>query len=231
MDRPRHALQRARATFSSAWSRYRRLPEIDLSPASLDAEHSLIRMFLYCLMPAWLGAGLADWWWHRRTDIEHTAGTPESLLHIAMFAEVGVPILLGLVAKLNAGALLAMWAAAIVHEFTAFRDVGYATTRREVAPREQHTHSFLEVLPFTACVLASCLHWGELRSLIGLGHKPDFALRMKERKIPDRYWPFMAGMVLAIGAIYGEELYRCRRARRERHGDTDFCGPGVRVAG
>jgi hypothetical protein len=200
------------AVIASAWSRYRRLPEIDLSLRSLDPEHSLIRLFLYYLMPAWLGAGLADWWWHKRTDIEHTAGTRESLLHIVMFAEIGVPLLLGLLAKINAGALLVMWGAAVVHEFTAFRDVAYAAKYREVAPREQHTHSFLEALPFAACALASCLHWNELRSLAGLGEKPDFRLRMKELKVPDRYWPFMAGMVLGIAAIYGNELYRCRRA-------------------
>lgn len=222
MHRFRLAIRHAPMAMASAWSRYRRLPEIDLSPTSSDAEHSLIRMFLYYLMPAWLAAGVADWWWHKRTDIEHTAGTPESLLHAVMFAEVGVPILLGLLAKLNAGALLAMWSAAIVHEFTAWWDVGYAIKRREVTPREQHTHSFLEVLPFTACVAASCLHWDELRSLVGLGRKPDFALRIKERKIPDRYWPFIAGMVIGITAIYGNELYRCRRARRERHYNTGF---------
>jgi len=173
-------------------------------------------LFLYCLMPAWLGAGLADWWWHKRTDIEHTAGIRESLLHIVMFAEIGVPLLLGLLAKINAGALVAMWGAAVVHELTAFRDVAYAVKYRQVTPCEQHTHSFLEVLPFAACALASCLHWDALRSLAGLGERPDFKLRMKEQKVPDRYWPLMAGMVIGIAAVYGNELYRCRRADRER---------------
>lgn len=26
----------------------------------------------------WIGAGLADWWCHRRSDIEHTAGVTEA---------------------------------------------------------------------------------------------------------------------------------------------------------
>jgi hypothetical protein len=222
MHRLRHAVHCGGAVVASAWSRYRRLPEMDLSPRSLDPDRSLIRLLLYCLMPAWLAAGLADWWWHKRTDIEHTAGTRESLLHIVMFAEVGIPLLLGLLARINAGALLAMWGAAVVHELTAFRDVAYAAKRREVAPREQHTHSFLEVLPFSACALASCLHWNQWRSLAGLGEKPDFRLRMKERKVPDRYWPFVAGMVLGVAAVYGNELYRCRRACRERPVNTAF---------
>ena len=70
-------------------------------------------------------------------------------------------------------------------------------------------------------MIASCLHWDELRSLVGLGSKkPEFGLRMKEQKIPDKYWPVMACMVAGVVAIYGNELYRCWRARDEKHFDT-----------
>ncbi len=47
-------------------------------------------------MPLWMSAGLLDWYWHKDTDIEHTAGTKESLIHLLMFTEVGLPILMGL---------------------------------------------------------------------------------------------------------------------------------------
>lgn len=163
-----------------------------------------------------MGAGLADWRWHRRTDIEHTAGTKESLIHALPFTEVGIPILLGLILKINAGALLVMWSAAVVHGFTAIWDVAYAVRHRDVAPREQHTHSFLEVLPFAACAVASRLHWDRLRALFGAGAKPDFKFEFKDRKVPDRYRPCMAGMIVGIAALYGNELCRCRRARSER---------------
>jgi len=33
------------------------------------------------VMPLWLGAGLADWYLHRRSRIEQTAGPRESALH------------------------------------------------------------------------------------------------------------------------------------------------------
>jgi hypothetical protein len=42
------------------------------------------RALQWFVMPVWLGAGVADWWCHRRTDIEHTAGTGESVIHAAM---------------------------------------------------------------------------------------------------------------------------------------------------
>ncbi|HEY9112431.1 MAG TPA: hypothetical protein VIM92_11740 [Rhodanobacteraceae bacterium] len=49
MFRLRHAVQRSRVAARAAWTRYRQRPENDLSPISMDAEHSLIRVFLYCL--------------------------------------------------------------------------------------------------------------------------------------------------------------------------------------
>ena len=42
-------------------------------------------------MPLWLGAGLADWYLHRRTRIEDTAGPKESALHSLMFTKPGFP--------------------------------------------------------------------------------------------------------------------------------------------
>jgi hypothetical protein len=197
-----------------------------VSPPNVDAEHGMIRAFLYYLVPTWMGAGLFDWWWHKKTDIEHTSGTKESLIHAAMFSEVGIPLLMGIFCKINAVALATMWGAAFVHELTAIWDVGFAAHHREVAPREQHTHSFLEIIPFTACAIASCLHWDQLRALIGLGRKkPDFRLEMKARKIPDPYLPVMAAMVAGIVVIYGNELYRCHKARNQRHYNTGFYPP------
>ena len=43
-----------------------------------DATRRALQWFV---MPVWIGAGLADWWCHRRTDIERTAGTRESAIH------------------------------------------------------------------------------------------------------------------------------------------------------
>src|ERR1700751_3251637 len=74
----------------------RRMPP---GPADLrrtaGIENATRRLLLVGVMPLWLGAGLADWYLHRRTRIEETAGPRESALHSLMFAETGVPVLLG----------------------------------------------------------------------------------------------------------------------------------------
>ena len=55
-------------------------------------ENATRRLLLGGVMPLWLGAGLADWYLHRRTRIEDTAGPRESALHSLMFAETGTVI-------------------------------------------------------------------------------------------------------------------------------------------
>jgi hypothetical protein len=47
-------------------------------------------------MPLWLGAGLADWYRHRQTHIETTAGPRESATHLLTMTETGIPVMLGL---------------------------------------------------------------------------------------------------------------------------------------
>ena len=120
----------------------RKLRDIQRVPG---VERATRRALLYFVVPLWLGSGLADWWHHRRTHIERTAGAYESLLHLLMLAEAGVPSMLGLFLEVNAGVLATAYAALAAHEVTAFWDVAYAETRRRVTPTEQHVRSYLEV--------------------------------------------------------------------------------------
>jgi hypothetical protein len=48
--------------------------------------------------------------WHRQTKIETTSGAKESVMHLIMMAEAGIPILTGLFLEMNAGALALMGA-------------------------------------------------------------------------------------------------------------------------
>ena len=208
-------------------SAYQARPLLDLSLKKDDPEHALTRYLLYYMMPIWMSAGLLDWYWHKDTDIEHTAGAKESLIHLLMFTEVGIPIIMGLFLEINAGLLSAMAGALVVHEATAFWDVAYATDHRHVKPREQHTHSFLEVIPFMALSMASCLHWDQFRSIFGIGNKkPDWEIKLKKERMPGAYLLGIAGLI--VGGIvipYGNELWRCWRARNERHFDEGCISP------
>jgi hypothetical protein len=176
-----------------------------------DATRRALQGFI---VPIWLGAGLADWWCHRRTDIERTAGVKESVIHAAMMVEGGLPTMLGLFCEINAGVLAVTYGALTCHELTAICDVAYADGRRVVTPTEQHVHGFLERVPLMATVLLTVLHWNQARSLIGAGEDPDWRIRPKRRPLSVRYRVGMLGAVAALVAVpYGEELVRCVQAR------------------
>ncbi len=180
-----------------------------------DATRRALQGFV---LPIWMGAGLADWWSHRRTDIEHTAGATESALHAAMMLEGGVPALLGLFCEVNAGVLGVTYATLASHELTAVWDVAYADGRREVTPTEQHVHGFLERVPLMATVLLTVLHWDQARSVFGVAGRPDWQLKPKRKPLSLRYRAGVLAAVTALVAVpYGEELVRCLRADASHH--------------
>jgi hypothetical protein len=108
------------------------------------------RLLLGFVVPTWIGAGLADWACHRATDIEHTAGRRESVIHAAMMTQAGIPALLGLLCEVNVGVLATTLVALGSHQVTAVWDVAYAEDRRKVTATEQHVHGLLEQVPVMA---------------------------------------------------------------------------------
>ncbi len=54
------------------------------------------RFLMYAILPIWSFAGFLDWLWHKQTSIETTSGVKESIMHLVMMAEAGVPILTGM---------------------------------------------------------------------------------------------------------------------------------------
>lgn len=170
-------------------------------------------ILLYAVMPAWLLAGICDWWRHCATDIEHTSGVRESALHLLMYFEGGIAVLAGLFLEINALMLVLFFLLLIAHEATAWWDVSYANHRREITPVEQHIHAFLEILPFLAFALVCILHWDQWTSLFAAGAPVDFSIARKKAPLP----PGFTGMVLAVAALeivlYGQEFYRCLKER------------------
>ncbi|MGP3949996.1 diguanylate cyclase [Streptomyces sp. 7N604] len=193
-------------------------PTIQAPTPAESVEDATVRYLMYGLLPSWFVPGLADWVMHRRTRIEDTTGTKESLIHSLMMAEVGVPIALTLLYEVNPLLLSVQLGAAGVHEATALWDVRTAVrSDREVKPVEQHIHSFLEALPFGALASLMCLHADQVRSLLrgGAGDPSAWRLVPRRRRLPV---PYLAGIAAAIGVAvllpYGEELRRCLRAAR-----------------
>ncbi len=182
-----------------------------------DVESVTIRYLMCVLLPAWFVPGVADYLMHRRTRIERTSGLGESAIHALMMAEISVPMLLTLLCEVNPLVLGISAATAGAHEATAIWDVRSAVDGgRQVRPAEQHIHSFLESLPFMAMSALLCLHWGQVADAWpGRAGAAAWRLRLRRRRLPAGYLAFVLAAVAAlIAAPYGEELWRCARARR-----------------
>jgi len=175
-------------------------------------------VLIYFLLPVWFLAGIADWLCHRATDIEHTTGAKESVIHLLMFGEIAVPLVACLFLDINALVFLIMIAAFLAHEATALWDVSYAVERRWVSPIEQHVHSFLEMIPLMAGLLIALLHWPQLLALFGLaGEPPRFALQWKDPPLPFAAIATVLGAAVLLELLpYIEEFWRGLRGGRGR---------------
>ncbi|HEY3904105.1 MAG TPA: diguanylate cyclase [Streptosporangiaceae bacterium] len=179
-------------------------------------ETATRRLMLGGVFPLWLAAGAADWYLHRRSKIEETAGPRESLIHHLMLAETGVPVMLGLFCEVNAGVLAAAYGAVGAHSLTALWDQVYAEPRRRVTVLEQHIHSLLEVSPIMAAFLLTALHWDQAGALARRDRSSArFAIRLKRRdSLSARTRLMLLAAVALFGALpYAEEFYRCWRIR------------------
>ncbi|MBD5603677.1 MAG: diguanylate cyclase [Candidatus Eremiobacteraeota bacterium] len=178
-----------------------------------DEEVALGRFFLYFMLPLWFAPSVADWWWHKTSDIEHTAGTHESLTHLIMMSVVGGPLTLALLCDINALVLVAMLGGFVAHEGVSYWDVRYAKSLREITTIEQHTHSYLEILPLVAAAVAICLRPKQFAAIFGRGDEPA-RWRIEPKRIPLTA-KYITGIVAGIGAFvvapYAEEFVRCMR--------------------
>ncbi|MGW2572824.1 diguanylate cyclase [Streptomyces sp. NPDC001537] len=216
--------------------------EISATGVTVDVGDVTTRYLLYGLLPGWFVPGLADWVMHRRSRIEDTVGTKESLIlphclkgvggtPTLMMAEVGIPIALTLRYEVNPLLLTVQLGGAAVHEATALWDVRTAVkSDREVTPLEQHIHSFLESLPYGALSALMCLHADQVKALLRGGNGRADAWRLVPRRRPLSRG-YLAGIAAAIGACvvlpYAEELVRCVRAgrrnkKRASSGEADW---------
>jgi hypothetical protein len=176
----------------------------------------LVLILMYFVLPLWLIAGFSDWLCHRATHIETTSGPKESVLHLLQFTEVGIPLLAAIFLQINAGIIAFMIVMFLAHEATAFWDVSYSVTTRNVTPIEQHVHSFLELIPLMAIVCVVALHWAQFQALFGFGNESaDFSLTWKAEPLPVLYvLILMVFVVLMVVIPFIEELFRCLRASR-----------------
>jgi hypothetical protein len=151
------------------------------------------------VLPAWLLAGMADYACHARTDIEHTSGRHESVLHLVQLAEIALPMLVFLFLAVDALTLALMLAGVVAHTVSAWRDLRYTTHRREITPGEQIVHGFLFVLPWIALALVVVLHWPVVDALVEPDIASDWRLHLRRPMFPP---PLLVSVLLA-SALFG----------------------------
>jgi hypothetical protein len=182
----------------------------------LDVARTLQRITLYAILPLWIVPAFCDYVFHRKSSIETTSGTHESLVHALQMSTMGLPTLMGLLLEIDASVIATMIAATAAHEGLVLWDIAYAEPLRRPSPNEQHMHSFLEVVPIMALVAVLSLHPAQTAALFGQGGEaPRWRLRFKQPQLKKRYLAAILGFVTALGVVpYAEELARCYRADR-----------------
>ena len=184
----------------------------------LDTDDLMRVYLLYVIFPLWLLSGVLDYGAHRKSKIEETAGTTESLIHLFMLLSAGAPVILGLLLEINSLVLAIMCGAFVAHDVASIVDGYYALPRRKFTGAEQHIHSYMEGLPFMAVSVAALLYGKQFLALFGAGpQKPRWELRRKRPGITTNYlWGIMAAIGVFAALPYGEELVRCYRAEKKR---------------
>lgn len=166
---------------------------------------------LAVLLPAWILFGLADWYFHRKSDIARTSGWQESAFHVLLTGQAGFAVLLAMFFEVTTLVAVILIAAYVSHELTTGLDVSWAAPRRKIVVHEQRVHDYLTALPFAALFTAIVIHpaaW----AWIG-GGAPDWGLRLRESFPPAWYLTlFLLGSSLNALA-YLEEFIRCWKAR------------------
>lgn len=183
--------------------------DIAVSPA--------LTLILYVLLPLWLAAGLADWTCHRATAIEHTSGAKESVLHLIMLVQIGLPVLAALLFEPNALVFALLIGGFLLHQLTELWDVIYSEKSRRITPIEQQVHSAMEMLPFAIIVLLASMHWAQFCALFGIGdERARFVLAARTPAISPTYLAGLGCAIVLFGVLpYLEELLRCLRTNRE----------------
>ncbi|PJI37376.1 hypothetical protein [Ferrovibrio sp.] len=184
----------------------------------MDVQDITRIYLLFVILPLWVLVAAADYLCHRASAIERTSGLSETALHFLLLAEAGAAVLAGLFLEINALVLLFMLLALIAHELTAYWDVAYTWTRREITPLEQRVHDYLGVIPFMAFSFVLVLHWDAAALLFTTpADAANWTIALKEEPLPVVYIVMLLAAILLLDLLpYLEELLRDLRWRKER---------------
>lgn len=190
---------------------------LDFRPSTEALDERVIvarRYDEYVLLPLWLASGVADYFCHRRLKIETTSGFSESLLHLMMQGEAGVPVLASLFLETNAAVIGLSILGFVAHQLTMAWDLSYAARWRPMPPTEQLIHGSLEMMPFCSLSFMICQHWDQFKALLR-GTPELLQLKLKDRPLPRAYTRSITLGAASVGLLFLEEAWRCIKASRK----------------
>lgn len=185
--------------------------------AGLPSQYVLL---FHIVIPLWILAGLADWALHRRSNIATTSGPLESVFHLLLLAEVGIPLMVILLCDVVAASLLLLLGGCLLHSITVMVDTTYAGHRRYISPAEQCVHAYLEVLPYTALLLLASAHWPIITAMFSSATtdagQEYWGLRWRDPPLSPAYLAAIFSAAVIFSALpYTEELLRGMRAKAQ----------------
>ena len=186
-------------------------PSNAVTPPDATA-HALQLLLMWLVLPVWLVSGVADWYCHKVDRVEHSAGLPESLLHLAMLAELGLAVLAAAALQVNAAVLTLLFVLCVLHELTKLTDLAYAQRHRTIGVPEQWVHGIQQASPWISLLMLAAIHHGQALAVTGLGAEiADWGWRLKDPPLPLTAW----GLIVAGGSVllacFVEEAWRSRR--------------------
>jgi hypothetical protein len=122
------------------------------------------------------------------------------------------PVLAGLLLEINALILFVMGVGLVAHEATSLWDPHYAHSKRDIAPIEQHVHSFQEIIPIVLFALVCVLHWEQFVALLAWSDTARFSLEWKQDPLPAAYLAaVLSASLLFVELPFIEEFVRTAR--------------------
>ena len=182
--------------------------------------HDLVLLLiLYVMLPLWGLSGFVDWLCHRATKIQHTSGYKESLLHMCMGIQVGIPIVLSMIFQMNVLVMLLCFLAWASHEVVAHYDVHYTAPRREISIWEVHAHNYLATVPFYMVALVVVRNFDVFLDLITLNWGGGIQLLWRTEPVGGS--GYLGGYLIFMSIFcyfpYIEEFLRCLWVHRKQN--------------
>ena len=178
-------------------------------------DQALVNIILFFFLPVWGVSGYLDWYCHKKSKIEETSGIGESLLHSLMGLQIGIPIILCLLFKVNALILIICLVSLVLHEVVAYCDVKLAKPLREISILEMQAHAYLSTTPLFIFLMIIAINWDLVANLLSTGSASSgqFSFIRTTYTFGGQYYLLYFALFMIISCVipYVEEIFRCLR--------------------